>query len=263
MKSATILLVKISAVIITFNEEAKVALAIESVAWADEIIVVDSESSDRTPEIAEAAGARVIIRKWEGFSGQKQLAVDQAENDWVFSLDADERVSQDLRNEILALKVGNMSADGYRIPRMSIYMDVPIRHGGWYPDCQLRLFNRTKGRWKNVLVHESFQMDDGAQTATLAGDILHYSVENAAHHHQMIGERYAPLAARQMFADGRRASRLKIALAGPAAFVRTYILKAGFLDGLPGFVIAKFAAHHAFLKQTMLWELQHSKTNVK
>lgn len=257
-KFATIHCVKISAVIITFNEEKNIADAIESVLWADEILVVDSESSDHTREIAEAAGAKVLTRKWEGFSSQKQFAMNQAENDWVFSLDADERVSPELREEILALKTQNILADGYKIPRLSIYMNRPIRHGGWYPDWQLRLFDRRKGRWKDVLIHESFQMDDGSQTARLAGDILHYSVENASHHHRMIGERYASLAARQMFDDGRRTSPLKIVFAGTAAFTRTYFLKAGCLDGLAGFAIAKFAAHHAFLKHMLLWELQNA-----
>lgn len=247
---------KISAVIITFNEEKNIADAIESLAWADEIIVVDSESSDRTRKIAEESGAKVLTRKWEGFASQKQFAADRAENDWVFSLDADERVSPDLRAKILSLKTENISSNGYKIPRLSIYMGRPIRHGGWYPDWQLRLFNRKKGRWKNVLIHESFKLEDGSQTATLVGDILHYSVENASHHHRMIGERYAPLAAKQMFEDGRRTSPLKIFFAGPTAFVRTYFLKAGLLDGFPGFVIAKFAAHHAFLKHLLLWELQ-------
>ena len=250
---------KISAVIITFNEENNVGDAIESVSWADEVIVVDSESSDRTREIAEAAGAKVITRKWEGFAPQKQFAAGRAENDWIFSLDADERVSSELREEILALKAEKTTSDGYKVPRLSIYMNQSIRHGGWYPDWQLRLFDRRKGRWKDVLIHESFKMDDGSLTGKLAGDIFHYSVEDAAHHHRMIGERYAPLAARQMFDDGHRTSRLKILLAGPAAFVRTYLLKAGFLDGLPGFVIAKFAAHHAFLKHVLLLQLQNDE----
>ena len=249
----------ISAVIITFNEEKNIADAIESVAWANEIIVVDSDSSDQTRDIATASGAKVLTRKWEGFASQKQFAIDQAANDWVFSLDADERVSSQLREEILALKNSGFLADGYKIPRLSIYMDRPIRHGGWYPDRQLRLFNRKKGRWKDLLIHESVKMNDGSQTGSLAGDIMHYSVENAEHHHLMIGERYAPLAAKQMFDNGRRTSPLKIAIAGPAAFVRSYFLKAGFLDGLPGFAIAKFAAQHAFLKQIILWELQKTE----
>jgi glycosyltransferase involved in cell wall biosynthesis len=248
--------VKISAVIITFNEEKNIAEAIRSVKWADEVLVVDSESTDRTREIAESLGARVIVNKWPGFAAQKQLAVDAAASDWIISLDADERVSGALKTEILALKESSSGADGYKIPRLSIYMSREIRHSGWYPDRQLRLFDRRKGRWKQVLIHESVEMVEGANVGQLKGDILHFSVESVEHHHRMIGERYAPLAARQMFENGRSTSPLKIVLAGWAAFIRTYFLKAGFLDGFPGFCIAYFAAHHAIMKHLLLYEMQ-------
>ena len=146
---------KISAVIIAFNEERNIADAVRSVEWADEIIVVDSESTDSTREIAASLGARVVVNKWPGFSDQKQFAVDQASNDWILSLDADERISDDLRLEIDGIRNDAPSADGYRIPRLSYYMERPIRHGGWYPDLQLRLFDRTKGRWNGAVIHES------------------------------------------------------------------------------------------------------------
>lgn len=245
---------KISAVIISFNEEANIADAIESVAWADEVIVVDSESTDRTREVAESLGAKVVVRAWTGFSEQKQFAVDQAGNDWVLSLDADERVLTALEHEIQGLDLSE--ADGFRIPRLTYYMGCQIRHSGWYPDRQLRLFNRTRGRWKKVHIHESVEMEVGARIKDLKNDIIHFSVKDASHHHQMIGERYAPLAAEQMFAAGKRTTPLKIATAGPSAFIRAYFLKLGFLDGLPGFAIASFAAHHAFLKNLLLWEKQ-------
>lgn len=246
---------KISAVIIAFNEEKNIADAITSVEWADEVLVVDSRSVDATRAIALELGAKVIERDWPGFAAQKQFAADSAKNDWILSLDADERVSPELRSEILGLED---PADGYRIPRLSFYMGRPIRHGGWYPDRQLRLFDRHKGRWKERKVHESVEMQDEAAVSELRGEIIHYSVENAGHHHRMIGERYAPLSAEQMFDDHRRTSPLRIASAGPAAFVRSYILKAGFFDGLPGLAIAGFAAHHAFLKHLMLWEMQNA-----
>ncbi len=255
---ATIGGVKISAVLITHNEEKNIAAALKSVQWADEVLVVDSESTDRTREIAADLGAKVTTRKWPGFAAQKQFAVDAAENDWILSLDADERVSPELEQEIIALK-GEPAANGFRIPRLSFYIGRPIRHGGWYPDRQLRLFDRTKGRWKEVRIHESFQLDDPAKVVNLNSDILHYTVESAAYHHRLIGERYAPLAAEQMAEEGRTASPLRIALAGPTAFIRTFILKLGFLDGLPGFAIAAFAAHHAFLKNLLLWEMREGK----
>jgi glycosyltransferase involved in cell wall biosynthesis len=258
--SGKILPVNISAVIIAFNEENQIADAIASVKWADEIIVVDSESTDRTFEIAEQLGAKVIVNKWPGFAAQKQLGTDAAQNDWIFSLDADERVSEELKAEILQIRdrAEGPDADGYKIPRLSFYMGRAIRHSGWYPDSQLRFFDRRKGRWKNVLVHESVEMAAGARTRPLKREIEHFSIENAAHHHKILGERYAPLAARQMFHDGRRTSPFRVAISGPAAFIRAYILKLGFLDGFPGYCIAKFAAHHAFLKHTLLWEMQHS-----
>ncbi|HEX7296195.1 MAG TPA: glycosyltransferase family 2 protein [Pyrinomonadaceae bacterium] len=249
---------KITAAIITLNEESNIQAAIESVAWADEIVVVDAESTDRTRDIAESLGAKVITHAWPGFGLQKQFAVDQASYEWIFSLDADERVSDELKQSIDGLRRQPESqlADGYLVSRRSYYQGRWIRGGGWYPDRQLRLFRKTHGSWKPRHVHESVQMNNGARVQALNGDLLHYSVRNAAHHHQMIGERYAPLAAKQMFDAGRRTSAMGVATAGPAAFITSLVLKGGFRDGFAGFTIARFAAHHAFLKHLMLWELQ-------
>lgn len=252
---------KISATVITFNEEKNIQATLESLSWADQILVVDSHSTDHTREIAASCGARVIERDWPGFAVQKQFAVDEATHDWIFSLDADERVSEQLRNSIQALKAKDTLADGYLIARRSFYQGRWIRGGGWYPDKQLRLFNRKHGRWKDRMIHESVEMDAGAKVETLAGDILHYSVANASEHHRMIGERYAPLGAQQMLSEGRRSSVLKIATAAPTAFVRSYLLRGGFRDGLAGITIAGFAAHHAFLKQLLLWELQQKNSD--
>jgi glycosyltransferase involved in cell wall biosynthesis len=252
---------KITATIITFNEEPNIRAACESVAWVDEIVVVDSESTDSTRELAVAAGARVIVNRWPGFADQKQFAVEQASHEWILSLDADERVSDDLRHSIETVQstVQSRLADGYLVPRRTYYQGRWIRGGGWYPDRQLRLFRRTKAHWKKRHIHESVEMNSGAKIETLKGDLLHYTVRDAAYHHKMIGERYAPLAAQQMFEEGRRTSALKIASAGPSAFLRSFILKAGIRDGLAGLSIASFAAHHAFLKHLMLWEMQNKK----
>ena len=252
---------KITATIITHNEAENIRAACESVAWADEILVVDSESTDSTREIAIACGARVITRAWPGFAAQKQFAADEATHTWILSLDADERVSDELRETILGLKQKDEEqlADGYRIARRSWYMGRWIRGGGWYPDLQLRLYRKERGRWEGAFIHESVKMREDARVEILKGDILHYSVRDAAHHHRMIGERYAPLSARQMHERGRRTSPFGIATAAPAAFIRSYFLKAGFRDGLAGLAIARFAAHHAFLKHLMLWELQKSE----
>jgi len=252
---------KITATIITFNEEANIQAACESVSWADEVLVIDSESTDSTREIAQRSGARVIVNPWPGFAIQKQYAVDHANHDWIFSLDADERVTDELRKSIEALRNGTDAkpADGYQIARRTFYQGKWIRGGGWYPDRQLRLFRKTAGHWKKRHIHESFEMNPGSKVETLAGDLLHYTVRDSAHHHRMIGERYAPLAAQQMFDEGRRTSAFKIATAAPSAFIRSLVLKAGFRDGLAGWSIASFAAHHAFLKNLMLWELQNKK----
>ena len=250
---------KISTTIITFNEESNIKAACESVAWADEVVVVDSNSTDHTRELAEACGARVITNVWPGFGAQKQFAVELAQHEWIFSLDADERVSDELKNSIQTLRSAKELADGYEIARRSYYQQRWIRGGGWYPDRQLRLFRKSKGRWKQRHIHESVTMDPGARVERLKGDLLHYTMQNAAHHHRMIGERYAPLAALQMFEEGRRTSVLGVASAGPAAFIRSLILKGGLRDGFAGFTIASFAAHHAFLKHLMLWERQHKQ----
>src|SRR6266446_5383322 len=225
---------KITAAIITFNEAENIQAACESVAWADEILVVDSESTDNTREIAARCGARVIRNAWPGFSAQKQFATDAAAHDWIFSLDADERVSPELQAAIGSLRSAKESnlADGYRVARRAFYMGRWIRGGGWYPDRQLRLFKRTRGHWRERLIHESVAMDEGARIGMLAGDLLHYTVRDAAEHHRMIGERYAPLGARKMLEQGRRTSPLKIATIGPATFIRNFILKGGFRDGL-------------------------------
>ncbi|MDQ3806232.1 MAG: glycosyltransferase family 2 protein, partial [Acidobacteriota bacterium] len=169
---------KITATIITFNEAENIREACASVAWADEILVVDSHSADATREIARRSGARVVARDWPGFARQKQFAADSASHDWVFSLDADERVSPELRAAVEALRAAPAErlADGYRIPRRSFYMGRWIRGGGWYPDYQLRLYRRRRGRWAGAYVHESVAMDEGARVETLRGDLLHYSV---------------------------------------------------------------------------------------
>jgi (heptosyl)LPS beta-1,4-glucosyltransferase len=249
---------KISATIITLNEEANIRDACESLDWTDEIVVVDSGSTDKTRAIAEACGARVVVKDWPGFAAQKEFAAEQAAHDWIFSLDADERVSEELKASIENLRNGPESqlADGYRIARRSFYQGKWIKGGGWYPDWQLRLYRKARGQWQPRHIHESVKMAATARVEKLDGDILHYSVRDAAHHHRMIGERYAPLAARQMFESGRRTSALRIATAAPAAFLGSFILKGGFRDGLAGVSIASFAAHHAFLKHLMLWERQ-------
>ena len=247
---------KISAVIITYNEERNIGDAVRSVLWADEIFVVDSESTDRTREIARDLGARVVERPWPGFAAQKQFAADNAGFDWILSIDADERVTEELTDEILKVRENGPTNDGYTIPRLSIYMGRKIRHGGWYPDRQLRLFDRRKARWKDRIVHESVAMVEGGSVGKLTGDILHFSVDGPEEHARMVVERYAPLSARQMLAEGRRTSGIRAVGSAISTFLRTYFLKLGIFDGLPGLLISYFAAHNSLLKHVILLDLQ-------
>ena len=260
LKFAKIILMKISACIITHNEEKNIRAALESVSWADEIIVVDSESSDATGKIAESMGARVIVQKWMGFGKQKQFAIEKASYNWIFSLDADEQVSKELKQKILQLKnlSGNDLAKGYKIKRLTYYMNRPIMHGNWYPDWQLRFFHRDFGRWNEFQIHESVTMNSDVKVKKLAEHILHYSNINASKHHHLIGTRYAPLAAQQMLSQGKRTTKAKIITTCFVTFFQSYFIKLGFLDGFPGFCIAFFAAYHSYLKHLLLWELQNN-----
>lgn len=251
---------RISAVIIALNESENISDAIRSLEqFADEVLLVDSGSVDETVAIAEDLGARVIRREFKGFSDQKQFAVDTASEDWVFSIDADERVSPELAQEIAELKgSGRPAADAFRVKRLNHYMGRPLRHGGNYPDRQLRLFDRRKARWNGRVIHEAVEVDEGARVSDLEGDLLHFSIPDPVYHHRMIGERYAPLSATRMFESGRRTTAMKIATVGLTTFLHRYVIKLGFLDGLAGFCSARFAAHHDFLKHLILRNLSES-----
>jgi glycosyltransferase involved in cell wall biosynthesis len=243
---------KISATVITFNEEENIAAALESLSWADEIIVVDSESADRTVEIARRYTDKVFVRQWPGYSDQKNFAADQARNDWVFSIDADERVSDELAREIelLALDAGSKVA-GFEMPRLTFYLGRWIKHSGWYPDYKLRLYDRKRARWRGEHVHESLAAD--GEVIRLSGNLLHFTVRDASEHHLRI-DRYTSLAAEQSYSQGKRASVAALFFTPLATFISSFIVKRGFLDGAQGLAIAFFAAHYAFLKALKLWE---------
>jgi glycosyltransferase involved in cell wall biosynthesis len=252
--------VKISAVIITFNEEMNISDAIRSVDFADEVLVVDSESNDETREIAATSGARVIVQPWLGFGRQKQFATEQATHHRILSIDADERISGKLRSEIMAIRERDNALDGYRIPRLTTYMGRPIRHGGWYPDSQLRFFDRTKGRWKDTPVHESVQMEPNASVGRLRGDILHIGSASINEHLAMIRTRYGPLSAKAMHHRGERSSILKMCISPALSFLGGYLLKAGFLDGIAGLHIARLGAYNVYLKHKLLRSMQDATT---
>jgi glycosyltransferase involved in cell wall biosynthesis len=249
--------VPVTATVITVNEAANIQAALESLSWADEIVVVDSESTDDTVSIARKFTERVIVRPWPGYIAQKNFAAAQAAHDWIFSLDADERVSPALAAEIAGVMSGPTAA-GYRVPRVTFHLGRWIRSTDWYPDYQLRLYDRRRARWTGKYVHESVT-PDGA-VIDLHGELLHYAYRDLAHHFQTM-DRYTTLAAKQMFEEGRRAGFLELAVHPPAAFLRNYVLRGGFRDGVPGLIVSAMNARYVGLKFAKLWELCSPSTS--
>ena len=251
-------MVPLTATIITLNEARHIEACLASVAWADEILVVDSGSTDGTPDLARARGARVITREWPGYAAQKTFADAEASHDWILSIDADERVTPELAAEIRATLGGGTAAPGapgapgFRIPRVTWHLGRWIRTTDWYPDYQLRLYDRRRARWKPRLVHESVETD--APPGRLRHELQHYAYRDIAHHLDAIN-RYTTLAARQMHEDGRRAGLLDLVVHPPAAFLRNFVLKRGIADGAAGWIISVMNAHYVFLKFAKLWEL--------
>lgn len=246
---------ELSVILITKNEAANIRPCLESVAWADEIIVVDSGSDDGTVEICRELGAKVFEHDWPGFGRQKNRALGYASHEWVFSIDADERVTPELRAEIeRAMREGD--AEGYYCPRLSQFCGTFIRHSGWYPDYVLRLFKRDAGKFSDRLVHESVVLE--GRTARLNSPLLHYSYLTADDVERKV-EHYATAAAQQMLQSGKRSNRLDAALRGGWAFLRTYILRLGVLDGNAGLGIARMNARTTYLKYRRLEALRSAK----
>jgi len=238
---------KITATIITFNEERNIARAIESLRCCDEILIVDSGSTDRTTELAEKLGASVIEANWRGYAGQKNWAAEQASYDWVLSLDADETLSEALEAEIWNLKKSGPRCDGYTMPRLARYMGRWILHSGWYPDRKLRLYDRRQAKWVGDFVHESVAVS--GRVGHLQSNLLHFTCESLSEHIKTM-ERYTTLAAQEL-ASRRIKVPLHRVLFSPAwAFVKSYFVNRGFLDGPEGLTISYMAAFYTFLKFT-------------
>jgi glycosyltransferase involved in cell wall biosynthesis len=246
---------RVTVTIITLDEAAHIADAIDSAAWADEILVVDSGSADDTLAIAQAKGARTEIRAWTGYVDQKNFAATLASHDWIFSLDADERVPPALASEIRALLSTEPSHPGYRVPRVTFHLGRWVRTTDFYPDYQTRLYDRRKARWQGRYVHESVTVD--GPCGQLTQELLHYSYRNLSDHLDRINA-YTTLAARQMHERGRRAGTVDLLLHPPAAFLRNYVLRRGFLDGTAGLILSIVNAYSVFLKFAKLWELQRT-----
>ena len=244
--------VPLSAVLIAQNAAHRIEPCLKSLAFADEILVVDSGSSDATRAVAERHGARVIDKEWLGFGRQKQFAVDQARHDWVLSVDADERVSAVLAASIRAALV-QPAAPVYRMARCNRFLGRWLRHGEGYPDWSARLFDRRSARWSDDAVHEKVLF--AVTPATLEGDLLHESAENLEQY-LVKQNRYTTLAARQLYERGASAGALHM-LASPAVrFVKFYVVRLGFLDGLPGLAHIALGCMNSFLKYAKLAELR-------
>ncbi len=246
---------KLTVTVITRNEAANIEGALASVQWADEIVVVDSRSTDETVEIARRFGTRVEIHDWEGYSEQRNFAAEVAANDWILAIDADERVPPPLAAEIQAIMRSGPSAHGYRMPRVSFYLGRWIKGTDWYPDYQLRLYDRRIGRFNGKRVHESVELSTG-KAARLRNDLQHHPYRDISDHVTSI-DHYTTLAAEEWFAAGRRTNPLDVVLHPPAAFLRNYVLRAGFREGTAGFLISVLNSYYVFLKILKLWELQN------
>jgi glycosyltransferase involved in cell wall biosynthesis len=228
------------------------------VAWADEIVVVDSESTDATVAIARRYTSRVVVRPWPGYVDQKNHAAALASHDWILSIDADERLSPDLAGEIRELLRQDPTAPGYRLPRVTFYLGRWIRSTDWYPDRQLRLYDRRRGRWTGRRVHESVKVDGPA--VDLRGELQHHAYRDIAHHLQTL-DRYSTLAAIEMREAGRTPGWSDLALHPAAAFLRNYLLRGGFRDGIPGLVVSLLNATYVAVKFAKLWELCSHSTS--
>lgn len=244
---------KISASIIVYNEEANIAELCETLDWADEIVIVDSGSTDRTVEIGKKFTDKIFQHEFKGYKDKHQFADAQTTGDWIFWIDADERVTPQLRESIASVRTRDDNAlpEGFRIARKTFYMGRWIRFCGWYPDYQMRLYCKSKSFWDGVSPHETARV--AGKVETLPGELLHYTKRDLSDHHRVL-ERYATLAADYKFEHGGKAGMSAIFFGPLGAFLRTFILKQGFRDGTRGLIISMFTAYGVFLKTAKVWE---------
>jgi glycosyltransferase involved in cell wall biosynthesis len=223
------------------------------VSWADEVIVVDSESRDDTVAIARRHATQVVVRPWPGYGAQKNFAAGLASHDWILSIDADERVTPALAENIVRALHSNPTAAAFRIPRVTYHLGRWIRSTDWYPDHQLRLYDRRRARWNTRPVHEALIVDGDVQL--LRGELQHLAYRDLSHHLATI-DRYTSLAAAVMYEEGRRTRALDLVLHPPLAFFRNYVLRRGFRDGAAGLIVSLLNSYYVMLKFAKLWELQ-------
>jgi len=246
---------QLSVTIIAWNEEERLRACLESVAWADEIVVVDAESTDKTAALAREFTDRVWVRPWPGFAAQKNFALEHVTGDWVLSLDADERVTPELAARIRRVLSADGPADGYSVPRRNIFWGVWVRHGGLYPDDQLRLFRRGIGRFVDDAVHESVRVD--GRVDRLDEALLHQSYRDLEDFVRR-SNRYSTLAAQDWLKRGRRVSLSALIMKPLGRFLSMYIVQRGFLDGWRGLVLAVLYAEYVFLRMAKAWEARRA-----
>lgn len=247
-------MIKLSVVIITYNEEKNITRCLDSVVdVADEILVVDSFSKDNTKTLCEKYTVRFIENAFDGHIQQKNFAASKAKYDYVLSLDADEALSEELKKSILQVKK-DFKADGYIVNRLSSYCGKWVNHCGWYPDRKLRLWNRTKGEWGGENPHDKYILQEGSVTKNLKGDLLHYTFHSIEQHIDTINK-FSSIAAKMRFEKGKKTNYFRILLKPMSKFFSQYFFRLGFLDGYYGFIICKNSAHSAFLKEIKLKQL--------
>jgi glycosyltransferase involved in cell wall biosynthesis len=247
--------IQLSVVIITFNEERNIGRCLDAVREiADDVVVVDSFSTDKTEMICREKGARFVQHKFEGHIEQKNWAITQAKFPYVFSLDADEAPDEELKKEILSIK-NNWQYEGYEMNRLTNYCGKWIHHCGWYPDTKLRLWDSRKGKWGGINPHDKYEMRDAsAKIFHLSGNILHYSYYTIEEHYKQ-AEKFSSIAANALFEKGKSASIFLAVIKTCSKFIRNYFLKAGFLDGKFGFIICRITALETFQKYSKLHKL--------
>jgi glycosyltransferase involved in cell wall biosynthesis len=255
-------MVKLSVVIITYNEEQNIARCLESVKEvADEILVVDSFSKDNTKTICETYGVRFIENPFEGHIQQKNFAASIAQYDHVLSLDADEALSDELKKSVLEVKK-SFQADGYYVNRLSSYCGKWIYHCSWYPDKKLRLWDRRKGKWGGENPHDKYIMESNATTKRLKGDLLHYTFHTMEQHLDTVNK-FSTIVAKERYRKGKKSNYFRVIFKPIIKFFMLYIYRLGFLDGLYGYIICKNSAHSAFLKEVKLMNLHRQNKKLK